>query len=373
MNDVYLAQASAVSSIGGSLDEMWPRLRAGESAIGPVKRFQTGRLGFHKAACVNDLDGEPGNLTWELTERCLSQLGPIPRETFVIWAGIKGVAEYVEARQAGLPFHGPRFPAQYREQVCQRLGLSGAGMEVNAACASSTAALALGSAMIAQGQCPSVLVAAADAVTYFTFSGFSALKALSPGVCRPFDANRDGLALGDGAVALLLLGAGAAGTQKNGPLARVTGWGVANDANHITGPARDGCGLVAAIEAALRRARRSPEEIEAICGHGTGTVYNDAMELTSFERVFGPQWRAPLFSIKGAIGHTLGAAGGLEVAVCARALAEKTVPATSGLQTPDPRAAGRASSTPQILAGGNVLTVNSGFGGVNAALILEAV
>ena len=155
------------------------------------------------------------------------------------------------------------------------------------------------------------------------------------------------------------------------PLARLTGWGIANDANHITGPARDGSGLILAIRSALDQADLAPETIDAFCAHGTATVYNDAMELTALESEFGDR-RFPLFSIKGAIGHTLGAAGGIEVAVCLRALETKTVPPTVGVRNPEPRAVGRVSAKTQAFAGQRILTTNSGFGGVNAALILEA-
>ncbi|HPS03616.1 MAG TPA: beta-ketoacyl-[acyl-carrier-protein] synthase family protein, partial [Candidatus Sumerlaeota bacterium] len=153
-------------------------------------------------------------------------------------------------------------------------------------------------------------------------------------------------------------------------LGRLTGWGIANDANHITGPARDGCGLIAAIQRALDEAQLSPDALGAFCAHGTGTPYNDAMELTALESVFGER-RFPLFSIKGAIGHTLGAGGAIEVGVCLKALAERCVPPTTGLEHPEPRAEGRACGKTQDFPNGAILTTNSGFGGINAALILE--
>ena len=112
------------------------------------------------------------------------------------------------------------------------------------------------------------------------------------------------------------------------------------------------------------------EEISAVSAHGTGTVYNDSMEITAFQEVFGKR-KPPVFSVKGAIGHILGAAGGIEVALGLKALAEQTAPPTVGLSTPMEGAEGMVSGSQVQFSGNRLLTTNSGFGGVNAALILE--
>ena len=223
--------------------------------------------------------------------------------------------------------------------------------------------------MIAHGAADAVLVVAADLVTEFVFSGFSVLRALGPDGAHPFDRDRAGLVLGEGAAAILLTNRSLATDTGSGPLARLLGWGSANDANHVTAPARDGCGLIAAIQRALALADCGPETVAGISAHGTGTVYNDAMELTAIEAVFGDR-RLPCHSVKGAIGHTLGAAGAIEVALALRMLAERTVPPTVGLSTPEPRAEGRFAACAQPLGDGWLLSVNSGFGGVNAVLLL---
>ncbi len=393
MSTVYVVDSTLVCALGSTLEESWPRLCRGESADGRIRAFNTDALGFHRAACVADPEAvaEP-NRVCALMGRALEQLGPIPEGTIVIWAGVKGNAEYIEAlarrglepvrtldpsRAAGQATASrPTLPAiylprQYRRWVCGKLGIEDRGMEINAACASSTVALAVGAQMIAQGECSSALVCASDIVSHFTFTGFAALRALSPTTCRPFDVDRDGLCLGDGAVAMLLASADAVAAYGLAPTARLTGWGIANDANHITGPARDGRGLAAAIRRALARAGLTEDRIESWCPHGTGTVYNDAMELSAADAVFGGR-RFPMFSVKGAIGHTLGAAGAIEAALCAKALTERVIPATSGLAVPDERAVGVIAEAPQGFPGNSILTTNSGFGGINAALIFEA-
>ena len=152
-------------------------------------------------------------------------------------------------------------------------------------------------------------------------------------------------------------------------LGTIHGWGSANDANHITAPARDGCGLVLAIEAALAKAALTAEEIAAISAHGTGTVYNDAMELTAVARVFGER-PLPVQSLKGAVGHTLGAAGAIEAVFGLECLARRVMPPTVGLVEPEEAGRGRVAAAAQSIAGDYLLSTNSGFGGVNAALLL---
>jgi 3-oxoacyl-[acyl-carrier-protein] synthase II len=372
MSKIFVADMAAVTGLGESLGQMWPRLCAGESATRPVERFETGRLDFHSAACVAGLEhGPTDHLVCNLMSRCLGQLRPVPPGTAVIWAGVKSASQYIEQQVAGETPTKVRWPWQLRRWACELLGLdpeSTPGLEINAACASSAVGLALGAQMIRRGECASVLVCAADAVSRFTFTGFAALKALSPNQCRPFDRDRDGLCLGDGAAAMLLANEDLLKTHGYSSKARLSGWGVANDATHITAPARDGRGLERSIRAALETAQVRPEAIQAFCAHGTGTVYNDAMELTALESIFGER-RFPVFSIKGAVGHTLGAAGALEAAVCIQALHEGRVPATAGLLQPEARAVGRAEAKAQSFGGHNILTTNSGFGGINAALV----
>jgi 3-oxoacyl-[acyl-carrier-protein] synthase II len=224
--------------------------------------------------------------------------------------------------------------------------------------------------MIALGRADVVGVFCFDLVTEFVFSGFSAINALSPGWCRPFDSGRNGLTLGEGASFLVMMSEERARTENKTKLGRIIGWGIANDAAHITAPARDGCGLIQAIRFALDMAELKPEDIGAVNAHGTGTVYNDMMELTAFADVFGDR-PLPIHSVKGAIGHTLGAAGGIEVAVALKSLDEQLLPPTVGLKCPESKGIGRVSHEPQLLATDYLLTTNSGFGGINAALILE--
>jgi 3-oxoacyl-[acyl-carrier-protein] synthase II len=225
--------------------------------------------------------------------------------------------------------------------------------------------------MITSGRREVVLVCCLDLLTEFIYSGFSALRALSPTPPRPFDRDRDGLSPGEGAAALLLMSRTRAEKENMTPLGSISGWGIANDATHITAPARNGCGLIQAIRGALKMSAIGAGEISAVSAHGTGTIYNDAMEITAFREVFGER-NLPVFSIKGAIGHTLGTAGGIEVALGLKALSERTAPPTVGISAPMARAEGMIREVSVPFSGNRLLTTNSGFGGVNAALILES-
>ncbi len=365
---MWIADSAIVTGLGNSTGQNWARLMVGESAIQPITHFESLASGFNLASSIPDLwEKAYQSRTVELIRRVLGQLHEVPKETFIIWAGSKGDVEYIESSPGR---HGMVLASDYRKWISGFLKIGGEGMEVNAACASSTVAVALGMEMISCGQCSSVLVCAADLVSRFVQTGFSALKALTAQACRPFDQNRDGLALGEGAVALLLVNDNTASTYGYPKKVAITGSGISNDANHITGPSRDGAGLAHAIQGAIRMSGLSPANVSAFCAHGTGTRYNDSMEMAAATKVFGDRL-LPVFSIKGAIGHTLGAAGGIEIALCARAIEEKTVPPTSGLVEPELFAGGRVMARSQIFSGNTLLTSNSGFGGVNAALVLE--
>jgi len=368
MKRVFLVSSGLVSGLASGVEENWQRLLDGQSAVKPISHFDTLAIDYKLASVVKDLNQNNSiNLVQELTRQAVHQIGRIPKNSYTIWTGIKGNAQFIES---GLEKRTLHLPSDYRKWIQQEFSLDDSGMEVNAACASSTVGLALGAQKIASGEQSSVLVCGADLASRFVHMGFSALKALTATAARPFDVNRDGLVLGDGACALLLTDEQTADENGFEKLAEIDGWGISNDANHITGPARDGIGLILAIQQSLKMAEMDAEQVQAFCAHGTATQYNDGMELTAIETLFSER-RFPVFSVKGAIGHSLGAAGGIEMALSALALKEKLVLPTVGLSQPEERAEGRVSDKAQLFAGENILTTNSGFGGVNAALMLK--
>lgn len=371
MREVCIVAAQTVTGLGPDLESLWRGTVAGKSAIRPVERFDTSCYLSRNASWVDGLAGsDRHSALYPLLERLLDSFGPVPADASLITASTKGcidVMERINRNEGGEPAELPM--AATLGWLRDRLGLAAPGININAACASSTVALARGAARIATGMSEAALVVGMDLVSEFVFSGFSALQALSADRCRPFDRNRNGLTLGEGAAALLLMSRERARREGRTVLGVLAGWGAANDATHITAPARDGCGLVQSVRQALRRAGIEPEQVAAISAHGTATAYNDQMELTAFRSVFGDR-KLPLHSVKGSIGHTLGAAGGIEAALGLRCLAEGLLPPTVGLVEPEPAGERWLSSEAQPVRGDYLLTTNSGFGGVNAALVL---
>jgi 3-oxoacyl-[acyl-carrier-protein] synthase II len=368
---VWIVRLGTVTSLGGTLQELWKRVLAGQTAIRPVSRFPTANYASDVAACIPDLASSGGkSMIHDLLDRLIEGIGPVPSDAFLITATTKAGIDNLERIRRGDPAD-PRdiLLSSMPEAIGQRLGLREPGINISAACASSAIALSRAAAMIASGMRDAVLVCCADLVTEFVFSGFSSLGALSPVPCMPFDRRRIGMSLGEGAASLLMMSPDRARKENRSPMGKILGWGAANDAAHVTAPARDGSGLIKAISQALKQADLMAEQISAICAHGTGTVQNDAMELTAFHGVFGDR-KLPVFAVKGSIGHTLGAAGGIEAALGVQVLSSQTAPPTVGFLEPEAGAEGRVHPYPVSISGDYLLSTNSGFGGINAAMIL---
>ena len=371
MRRVVLSRAATVTALGDDLETLWRGLLDGRSGIAPVTWFDSSSYISNLGACIDGLQATDGGSRLDgILERVADQFGDVPADCRLLVASTKGEIDRLEtASRNGEPFSQSVLFEPLLEKIAQRFNLTDRGSNINAACASSTIALARGAAMIASGQEEVVLVYAADMLSEFVFSGFSALQALSAEPCRPFDRQRTGLNLGEAGVALLLMSEERAAHEDAMPLAYVAGWGASNDAHHVTAPARDGSGLIRACRQALKRAAVDVEAVAAINAHGTGTIYNDAMELTAFRDVFGASL-PPLHGVKGSLGHCLGAAGGVEIAVACRALQEQVIPGTVGCLEPEDR---QVSASEQSISGDYLLCCNSGFGGINGAVILQRV
>jgi len=372
MNRVVISRVATVTALGDGLDLLWQGLFNRESGIAPLTRFSCENYISRYAACIDNLQvSSESSLLDTILERVAVQMGDLPDDCRLLVASTKGEIDLLQRVCQEADNIPPTVLFEpFLEKVSCCFQLSDSGYNINAACASSTIAVARGAAMIAAGVTESVLVYAADLVSEFVFSGFSALQALSAAPCRPFDRQRNGLTLGEAGVALLLMSEECAAHYTESPLAAVAGWGTANDAHHVTAPSRDGCGLILASQQALKKAKIAPNQVAAINAHGTGTVYNDAMELTAFNAIFGESL-PPLHGVKGSLGHCLGAAGGVEIAIGCRSLQQQLIPGTVGCFAADPSGRGRLSGTPQQISGDYLLCSNSGFGGINGVVILQ--
>lgn len=240
------------------------------------------------------------------------------------------------------------------------------------ACASGNVALGMALNWLRGGLCELVLCGGVDSISEFVLSGFHSLRAHSKAPCQPFDRARSGLNLGEGAAFLVLESEEHARRRGQRIRAYLSGYGLACDANHMTGPDRQGRGAARAMSAALADAGLDAAAVDFVSAHGTATAFNDAMEARALTLVLGERGpTVPVNSIKGSLGHTLGAAGALEAVMAVRALEEQVVPPTAGCGERDPElvlniVAGAAQAAPLSV----VLSTSSGFGGVNAALVL---
>ena len=250
--------------------------------------------------------------------------------------------------------------------IADRLGVSTPPIVLSNACISGLLALIEASMLLRSGECNHVLVLAADILSDFILSGFRSLLALSAGVCRPFDAARDGINLGEAAGSVWLT------TDESlvGPDAvRIHPGAVTNDANHISGPSRTGEELAQAMRRAMKAASVHPADIGFISGHGTATLYNDEMESKAIG--LAGLREVPVNSLKAYYGHTLGAAGLIETIVSIRSLREGLVLPTLGFETPGVTVP--VNICHERLHGSftQFLKTASGFGGCNAAAVFS--
>lgn len=370
---VWITDAAIVTALGDTIEETWHHLLHFRTAIRPVDRFGVEGYRSDVAALVPDLepDEETGSRLPDLLKRLSRSMGSVPQDAWLITATTKGGIDMLGALEPK-PSIGIRdmLPSVLDRMAADAFDLKKRGGTISAACASSAIAVSHACALIHAGVTDVVLVCCADLITEFVFSGFSALGALSPAPCKPFDRDRNGLSLGEAAAVLVLMGAARAETEGKPCLGRVLGWGSGSDAYHVTTPDPSATGLIGAIGQAFVRAEITPDAVCAVCAHGTGTVSNDAMELNAYNHVFGEAW-PPVYSIKGAVGHTLGAAGGIEVAIGLKTLSRHKAPPTVGLSHPVETALGRVTTLPAALRGDILLTCNSGFGGINTAILLK--
>jgi 3-oxoacyl-(acyl-carrier-protein) synthase len=254
-------------------------------------------------------------------------------------------------------------------RVAQRLGFTGPCVTVANACSSGTDAIGTAVDWIRGGECDAVLCGGADELSRIALSGFHALGVMSPSPCAPFDRDRSGLNLGEGA-GILLLVSDAAGRRLDMDRAlAVAGYGAAGDAYHLTSPRPDGSGLETAVRAALDDAGIGPRDVDFVNAHGTATRENDRIEGQALGRIFGEAVRA--VSTKGFVGHTLGAAGGLEAVFTALGLREGWIPACAGFRTRDDAIPFAPPAVRTAVTGRYAVSTSLAFGGGNAALVIE--
>jgi 3-oxoacyl-[acyl-carrier-protein] synthase II len=289
-----------------------------------------------------------------------------------------GEAYFRQATQLSCRYRNqPSRAIHYQPQVQARmvldaLGVSGSITVISNACASGSNAIGYAWDLIRHGKTQCVLAGGYDAISELVFTGFAALQSLSPTVCRPFDAHRDGLALGEGAAVLALETLQHACRRDAPILGELIGYGTSIDAYHLTQPHPQGNTALMVMKQACGTAGVAPEEIDYINAHGTGTPLNDISEALAISHWAGRRAATlPVSSTKASIGHLLGGAGAVGAMVCLMALREQWLPTQAVFEIPDPACSFPIVHEPRD-ARVNIALCNAfGFGGVNATLILR--
>jgi 3-oxoacyl-[acyl-carrier-protein] synthase II len=365
MVEVWVTGIGIVSSLGGDRESTWRRLLDGESGIRPLTAFDPAGFRSSFAAQVDDqsLPRPPAatmprhttrasRFALAATAEALADAG-FPTEgssprpwALVLGGGAAGMRE-AEGFLARRLRSGPRARGLTEllevpqdgpsDQVARRFSITGQRITVTTACSSSTIALGLAAELVRAGEAEVALAGGSDALCRLTFAGFNSLRAMDVEPCRPFDARRKGLSIGEGAAILVVETAERARARGARPYATVLGYGATNDAFHMTQPEPTGAAWARTVQVALQDAGVSPDSIDHINAHGTATEQNDAAEYNAYARAFGQRLsEIPLTSVKGALGHCLCAAGALEAAVTCLSIARHAVPPTVGFAVTDP-------------------------------------
>jgi len=370
MSPVSAISTHIVSAVGTGVEDHWNSMVSGEVGI---KKHTEASL-----SSVPFFGSRIGEETWEEIRRH-TPTAPLlsPFEQMCIWSAKKALSSVtLNLDDTILILSSTKGNIEWLDQVederillhtsagiiATHLGIKQRPLVVSHACISGVAASLYGMRLLQSGRCSNVIVIGADRFTKFVLSGFQSFQATADEPCRPFDAHRKGINLGEAAATIIL-----STDQKQQPLARLVSGATSNDANHISGPSRTGEELAIAIRRSLDTASIHPSQIGMVSAHGTATLYNDEMEANAF--TLSGVAAKPIHSFKGYIGHTLGAAGVVEAAMIIESLGRQQLIASAGFK--ELGVSQSLNITQQSVSAKieYVLKTASGFGGCNAAAI----
>jgi 3-oxoacyl-[acyl-carrier-protein] synthase II len=396
---VVITGAGIVTALGIGWKPNAEGFRLGKRAFRSVSHFDVSRQRVQTAAEV-DLPASlpPSRLSSRQLarlDRAAAMLVLAAQEAWeqAQWGSVDDLPLVLGTTAGGMPLgeayfrQATQMPRCYRQQasrathyqpqvqgqmVLDALGVSGAITVISNACASGSNAIGHAWESIRRGQIQRALAGGYDALSELVFAGFAALQALSPTACRPFDARRDGLALGEGAAMLALESFESARRRKAVILGELIGYGTAIDQHHLTQPHPQGSTALAVMQGACAAAEVAPEDVDYINAHGTGTPLNDISEALAIDRWAGSRATTlPVSSTKAGIGHLLGGAGAAGAVVCLMALREQWLPPQAVFESPDPACRFPVLREPRDARVNVALSNAFGFGGVNATLILR--
>ncbi|MFN3742220.1 MAG: beta-ketoacyl-ACP synthase II [Anaerolineales bacterium] len=405
---VVITGCGCISPVGNNVADTWQALLAGRSGVDWITLFDASQHKTRFAAEVKGFDGAAlfGSrevrrmdhftqfalaASLEAIEQAGLRLETLNRDRIgvVIGTGIGGIstllAQVEEMRARGpervSPFLVPMMIADSAPAtIAIQLGLRGPNMALATACASGANAIGEAAEMIRRGTADVMLAGGAEAaIVSVAMAALNVMGALSTHneapqqASRPFDRERDGFVMGEGAGMLVLESLEHAQARRARILAELSGYGTSNDAYHISAPAENGAGAALSMQWALEDAGLSPEQIDYINAHGTSTPLNDKSETQAIKRVFGETaYSIPVSSTKSMTGHLLGASGALEAVICVQVLQEQLLPPTINYEHPDPECdLDYVPNQPRPLTVHHVMSNSFGFGGHNATLIFS--
>jgi nodulation protein E len=399
MNRVVISGIGIVSPVGSRVDKFWAALVDGRSGIGPLTIIPTERLSTRIAAQAMGFDPDAhfspklAHLLDRFAQFAVFAARAAVRDAqceiseelaldtaTVIGTGSGGQTTvdagyfklYGQNGEKAHPLSIPRWMINAAaSQVSMDLGLKGPAWTVATACASGAHAIGQAFHMVRNGQAPIAIAGGTEAcLTVGSIKAWEALRVLSTDTCRPFSRNRSGFVLGEGAAMFMLEPRARALARGARVSAEILGFGMSADAIDIT--AADADGGARAMRAAMRDARVNPEDVDYVNAHGTGTILNDRTEAEALKMVFASDAAGPpVSSSKAVLGHTMGAAGALELAATALALQTQTIPPTANFEEPDP--ACDLDCVPNVARSARIRVAISNsfaFGGLNAVLVL---
>ena len=387
---VAITGMGAIAPNGNTVAEFWDGLSSGRDAIAPITRFDAtpfrSQLGGQVAG-FELADPEASRATafaLAAMEQAIADAGldePLVRAAGLVLATNFGGCDHGErflaARLEGeIPeatwLQTYDFNAGARLAV-ERWGFTGPQATLSLSCASGVGAIGYATDLIRAGRCERVVAGGYDELSRMSFSGLSALRAMTPEIIRPFDKNRKGTLFSEGAGVVVVESLEAAQGRGAAVHAEVLGHAMNNDAFHMTAPDKSGTGITAVIHTALADAGIEPGEVHHVNAHGTGTQYNDKIETAAIKAVLGDRAREiTVTSNKSMIGHTCGAAGTLESICTIRTIQTGIVPPTIRYETPDPECdLDYVPNQPRQADVRTALCNAYGIGGTNAAIVLR--
>lgn len=404
---VVVTGLGAVTPVGNDVSTMWDNIKAGNSGIGPITKVNKEEFPVHVAAELKDYDPSV-----HISKRDMKRMDPFTQyavsaskmavldanltidesnaERVGVWigSGIGGMQTYEEQFRRFMdkgyrrvsPFFVPMMiPDMAAGQVSIQLGAKGINSCTTTACASGANSIGDAFKAIQRGDVDYMIAGGTEApLTNISFAGFSTARALSfnedpKTASRPFDKNRDGFVMGEGAGILILETLESALERDAHIYCEIVGYGATGDAYHITAPAEGGEGAARAMKQALEDAQLGPEQVDYINAHGTSTDMNDRYETEAIKTIYGDHaYKLAVSSTKSMTGHLLGAAGGVEAVISAKAIEDGLIPATINYETKDEQC--DLDYVPNEARKKNVDVVMSnsfGFGGHNVALVFQ--